>query len=242
MVHFRCGVAITSLREGRKKLLDIFFPRFCLRCGQEGEAWCRTCDESYVLRPITPCCPFCFEGDTCRVCEACRGEVFLDGVVAIGSYADVVVQGALKHWKYYGDSVYRNVIEGWIRKGVGGLSIPYEPFVVSHIPLHVRKRRERGFDQAGEIAQMFAREFGLEHLPLLTRRVRTSSQAGKGRKDRIVGDMDHVFLPHGAVPEYVLLCDDVFTSGATMDAAAKKLKENGAKVVWGLTVARSGKA
>jgi predicted amidophosphoribosyltransferase len=40
------------------------------------------------------------------------------------------------------------------------------------------------------------------------------------------------------VPEHVLLCDDVFTSGTTMDAVARVLKENGAKTVWGWTLAK----
>jgi predicted amidophosphoribosyltransferase len=52
--------------------------------------------------------------------------------------------------------------------------------------------------------------------------------------------MDGAFavLPGVDVPAYVLLCDDVFTSGATMDAAARALKEAGAKTVWGFVIAR----
>ena len=55
-----------------------------------------------------------------------------------------------------------------------------------------------------------------------------------------MGEMDNVFavLPGIDVPEHVLLCDDVFTSGTTMDAVARLLKEHGAKTVWGFTLAK----
>ena len=63
-----------------------------------------------------------------------------------------------------------------------------------------------------------------------------------GQEGRRVGELDAVFdlVPGIEVPENVLLCDDVFTSGATMDACARVLKEAGAKQVWGYVLAKGG--
>lgn len=185
-----------------------------------------------------PSCPFCFEEGSNAACLSCREDVFLDGVSSLSSYADKIVQEAIKHWKYYGDRAYEEVIVRWLREGIQHLSFPSRPYFVTHVPLHIRRRRERGFDQAHSIAQVVAAEFGLEHIPLLRRRAQSTHQAGIGRSDRMVGDLDHLFEIEAPVPEHVLLCDDVFTSGATMDAAAKTLKEAGAKTVWGVTIAR----
>jgi predicted amidophosphoribosyltransferase len=59
-----------------------------------------------------------------------------------------------------------------------------------------------------------------------------------GRSERKLGDLDGAFRARAASPARVLLCDDVFTSGATLDAAAKCLKQAGAAEVWGFTIAK----
>jgi predicted amidophosphoribosyltransferase len=140
-------------------------------------------------------------------------------------------------WKYVGDEAYHDVVERWIHRS--DLTLPLElhaPFIP--VPLHVTRRRERGFDQAERFAEQVSTMTGRPVASLLTRVQRTSAQAQRGHAERLVGDLDGIFRVTGEVPEAVILCDDVFTSGATMDAAAKCLKEAGAETVWGLVIAR----
>ena len=73
---------------------------------------------------------------------------------------------------------------------------------------------------------------------VLIRKKKTQSQAKLDYQERMVGDLDGIFGVVDNLPEKILLCDDVFTSGSTIDAGAKVLKENGVKEVYGWTLAR----
>lgn len=219
-----------------KIVLDAFFPRYCLRCGKEGHAMCTPCREAYQPRPPRTTCVFCHAEELQTVCTECRPSVFLDGVIPLTSYGDPIVRGAVTHWKYHGDEAYGDVIRQWIRAGIQRQTFPEA--VVTFVPLHISRRRARGFDQAEEVAHAVGGMLGSDVQPLLARRRRTAAQAKRLHGKRLVGDLDHVFEVIRPVPERVLLCDDVFTSGATMDAAAKCLKDAGAKEVWGFVVAK----
>jgi predicted amidophosphoribosyltransferase len=115
---------------------------------------------------------------------------------------------------------------------------PVKPWVVMPVPLHEVRKRQRGFDQAEVIAQEVGKLYCVPVVPLLERVRKTAPQAR--REARQVGEMDEVFAVVSGieVPKFVLLCDDVFTSGATMDAAARVLKEAGAQMVWGFVLGK----
>jgi len=221
--------------------LDALFPRFCAGCGTEGSAWCTSCEERGLPAIQKAGCPFCNAGDTWRTCESCRTEAALDGVVTLFPYGDPAIRQLLTTWKYHGDSAYGNAAMGLVRAWLGkyGTQIPAVD-VVTFVPLHPRRARARGFDQAEVIAQTVARVVGVPKEGLLVRTHATSERAHISHVLRALGDLDGMFAVEEGieVPARVLLCDDVFTSGATMDAAAQALKEAGAKEVWGLAVAK----
>ncbi len=222
---------------GVEKLVDLVFPRFCLRCGEEGSVWCGACASTY--RPFAPIarCPFCEVEGSNRTCVACREETFLDGLIACAAYGNPIVREALTSWKYHADPHMGYVVKSWIEQMVTFPS-HFSGACVTHVPLHMSRRRHRGFDQAEEVARFLAESVGAEHHALLVRTTATRSQAQTDHSDRLIGDLDDAFAVTADVPESVILCDDVYTSGATMDAAAKALKQAGVGVVWGFAVAR----
>lgn len=227
----------TWIYETGDRVLDMLFPRFCVRCSREGGACCESCLEAYVPRAPEASCPFCGTSGSSRTCVSCQPETYLDGLTALSAYGDPVVRKTLKIWKYVGDEAYRDVVERWVRRADTSFSIGLEAPLVP-VPLHKIRRRERGFDQAGRFAECVSLMTGRSIAPLLMRVRRTSAQAERGHAERLVGDLDGIFRVTGDVPAQVILCDDVFTSGATMDAAARCLKEAGAETVWGLVIAR----
>ena len=116
-----------------------------------------------------------------------------------------------------------------------------ESFVVTHTPVHASRRRMRGFDQAEVLSNWAGEMFLMPVESLLVRSKKTKPQAKVDHKKRRVGTLYGIFALHPNVselPRRVLLCDDVFTSGATMDAAAKCLKEAGVEEVWGFVIAK----
>jgi ComF family protein len=128
---------------------------------------------------------------------------------------------------------------------------PAELLVVP-VPLHRRKKKERGFNQARALAEVAIAALGETHpdwkLTLETRaliRVRlTESQAGlsvRQRRMNMRAAFD-VVDPEAVRERDVLLVDDILTTGATARSAARALKRAGAKSVWVATLARAGRA
>lgn len=219
-------------------VIESIWPRFCIRCGREGVVFCSTCAESYRPKISFAACPFCGRGGSDYVCHDCCQDTFLDGVVSLAVYGDPVIRKAIGLWKYHGDRQAQETIELWIRQLSAGWRIMEEIEVISFVPLHESKKRSRGFDQAQELANMVARVINRPVQKLLIRRKNNRAQAQLFNKHRMVGDLDGIFQAIENLPTFVLLCDDVFTSGSTMDAAAKELKEKGVKAVYGLTLAK----
>jgi ComF family protein len=109
------------------------------------------------------------------------------------------------------------------------------------VPLHIRRLRERGFNQAAFLAKELGKKIGLPvHFSLLERRVWTEPQTRLKRQERLknVKDAFSVAKPSEAEGRSVLLIDDVFTTGTTINECARALKSAGVANVHALTVAR----
>ena len=115
------------------------------------------------------------------------------------------------------------------------------PEVVIPVPLTRRRRRERGFNQASIVARVVARRVGVPMQPRLLRKIRERApQAGltaRRRRENAAGAYE-ARLPPSLRGAAVLLVDDVFTTGATVEAGAKALLGAGAGAVDVLTLAR----
>jgi len=225
----------------RTMALNALFPRFCFGCGAEGTLWCLSCAEVWWPVRAKDGCPFCGEDGTFRTCTTCRESVYLDGLIAFAPYANPVVHDAIRYWKYVGDEAAARTIHGWLARFAPLVAGVFADASFVPVPLHPRKRRARGFDQAGEIADWMSSFFSRPAYDVLIRVRANSSQGNRQRNERNLGELDGLFAIHPRaswLPERVVLCDDVFTSGTTMDAAARVLKEAGIKRVLGFTIAK----
>jgi ComF family protein len=110
------------------------------------------------------------------------------------------------------------------------------------VPLHVARRRRRGFNQAAELAAALARRAGLVASDCLERTVggARASQVGMGREERL-GALDGSIRvrPGAAVPLRALLVDDVVTTGSTLAACARALSDAGVREVGAMVYART---
>ncbi|HVX30152.1 MAG TPA: ComF family protein [Nitrolancea sp.] len=110
---------------------------------------------------------------------------------------------------------------------------------IAYVPLHPRRRRQRGFDQSRLLAERLAERIGVPWTAGLVRSVDTPSQVGQGAIERRLNVRD-AFAWTGERLDglRLLIVDDVFTTGATMIAASQPLIHAGAERVDGLAVAR----
>lgn len=227
-------------------VVDFLFPRKCLGCGQKGGYFCSSCLNLVKLEPqrICPMCSqFSFGGKTHSRCIRPYG---LDGLTSIFAYQGVV-RKAIKKLKYkFVSDLAKDLIELFLSfcgedKVFTQVCQPQTSLVP--IPLHPARFRWRGFNQAELLGKMITANLNLSFLSdLLLRVKKTKPQVGLAKKERkknIKGafkkNPNSKFLIRDS---QFLLFDDVWTSGATLKEAAKVLKRNGAKKVWGLTLAR----
>ena len=151
-----------------------------------------------------------------------------------------VTRRALHALKYAGERrlatpLGEAVAARWRRAGAGGdLFVP--------VPVHASRRRERGFDQAELIAAAAAHAMSLPWLPALARSRATTAQYRLDRRHRAANVMDafDVRPEHGRAiaGRWIVLVDDVVTTGATLCAAGETLLAAGALAVSAITVAR----
>ena len=116
-----------------------------------------------------------------------------------------------------------------------------KPDMIVPIPLHVRRLRSRGFNQAGLLAHQLGAAVGIRVNDLVLRRERhTKPQVDLSPIDRKKNVQKAFKANPGSVKGInILLIDDVFTTGATMNSAADALKKAGAKSVSAYCLARA---
>jgi len=122
---------------------------------------------------------------------------------------------------------WSRTFEGRVGSREGNRRLPSRAIVLCPVPLHWIRRFQRGFNQSELLARVVARERGLTVLPLLKRTRWTGSQMKRSRRDRLtaMGGAFKCMVDHP--PSFVVLIDDLSTTGTTLDACAAILKEAG---------------
>lgn len=120
---------------------------------------------------------------------------------------------------------------------LGAERATWRPLLVP-VPLHPRRLRRRGYNQAALIADALARRAGLELADCLARTGSATTQVGRGRAERRAGPAGSVEL-RAPVPDRAVLVDDVATTGATLAACAGALRVGGSVDVAALVFART---
>ncbi|RLA88267.1 MAG: ComF family protein [Deltaproteobacteria bacterium] len=237
-----CGA---RLKHFSYMLLDFFLPRFCLFCGapagpEPGAAICSECQSQieWIHSPMCPCCGAPFHGagpdHLCSPCQLHPPPYHRARAVAL--YNGPVAQ-AIKNLKYRRGLIYARLLKNWLATSLG-LELAQAADLILPVPLHSRRVRSRGFNQALILAQAFPdRPLGRD---LLIRTRATKPQVGLSGKER-QENVHRAFAvkdPAAVAGKNILLIDDVFTSGATVRECAQVLLKAGAKQVEVLTVAR----
>jgi ComF family protein len=164
--------------------------------------------------------------------------MYIDGIRSPFRF-DGAVRQAIHQLKY------RNVkaLAAPIAQMMGGFLVenPLPADVLVPVPLHRRRMRERGYNQAALLARELVKLGSMSLVEgVLVRLQDTPSQARSQSAEERQNNVARTFSCRGREfdGKRVLLIDDVCTSGATLDACARALKAADATSVWGLTLAR----
>jgi ComF family protein len=212
-------------------MLDLLLPQCCVVCSRPGAQLCGRC-RSRLPRIVPPLCARCGLPTAWPVlrCRDCAGRR-----LAFASARSAVL---------YDDGV-RRLVSAWKERGLRRLAcvvaeavvevVPRRDGVVTFVPAERDRALTRGVDPPRALAEAVADAWGQPLAPLLRRR--------PGRRQRGLSRAERRLNVRGAfnaanAPRRVVLVDDVYTSGATVNAAASALRRAGARSVEIVTFAR----
>ncbi len=237
----RLGSLQGLAEQARQGLLDALYPLECVGCGGGGKAICERCAaELPVLR--RPFCDVCsVPGDFAR-CRTCSETVrAFDGIRAPFRY-EGTIRKAILGLKYGGLKAAGPQLGDLLGNYLKENPLPGD--IVAPAPMHGRRRRERGYNQAELLARRVASGGKARYEPgLLVRTRQVQPQAGiNSPAERAANVADSIGVAAGGdvVGARVIVVDDVATTGSTLDSCAAALKGAGVKSVWGLTLAVAG--
>ncbi len=216
-------------------MLDLLLPQRCLVCSVPGKQVCDPCRAA--LRRIGP--------PACERCGAPTAWPVRRCLECSGRRLAFVRAGAAVEY----DERVRRIVGAWKERGLRRLAVWAAEIVVetlprpdsaclAFVPGDADRRLRRGHHAAERLAEALASawELGLE--PLLVRARGSPRQRGLTRTERR-RNVAAGFLATGRVPATVTLVDDVYTTGATTNAAASALRKGGARQVQIVTFART---
>jgi len=235
-------------------LLDILLPRACLGCKSEGSFLCANCRET-IKEYNYFVCPICKRRDVYgRLDLDCREKSGLTRYFGAPlPYRSELVRKLIHNFKYnYAKDIASPLtlilIEFLNKNKFPELISKYKKrALLIPVPMYDFRERERGFNQAAEIARIISEYYSISMSPsgeleqALIKHKNTSKQADiKEKLDRVknISGAFKCIRPEFIDNKIIILIDDVYTSGATIHECARVLRSSGASEVWGMTVAR----
>jgi len=233
---------LAKLGQLTRDLIGLIYPSKCLLCDNpqispRTHLLCEKCLAEIAARPLP---------DAGAIVEQHGGSIgdHLDAVYAGWQY-DTTMQQVIHSFKYrFRPSLSRVFGDMLAQRLQNDLQHEISRAVLVPVPLHPRRGRERGFNQSILLAEAVARAWNIILIPRALERVRfTKAQAtlnAPARKENVEG----AFAPAAKADlqgHTIFLIDDVFTTGATMNACAAALKSAGAARVIGLALATTGR-
>jgi len=220
-----------------KNIIDILFPKRCINCNKEGNYLCDDCLSLIDVNPFIYC--LCEKMDKNHKCEKCKNR-YLDRIYSACSFNNKIVQSAIHKLKYSYIKELSAPFAFLIIKHLQEVNCPIDKdFILVPIPLSNKRKRMRGFNQSEEIAKIISEATGIKLLANCVIKVKDNKpQMELKREERLKNVLDIYKVNKDVSGLNIILIDDVYTTGATMEECAKILKKAEANTVWGITIAR----
>ena len=239
----RHGNVKTHLLRGA---LDLLYPRRCMICHQPapaGEYICPGCEKKLPVIESRRCrkCGKPVE-DFEVICPDCeKTRHFYDKGIGIYRY-DAVMREAVSCLKYKGRREYGEAMGVYAARSARGELAAWKVDAVIPIPIHPERLAERGYNQAEVIARAVSEESGIRLVTDgLLRNGSTAAMKNLTVKERF-DNLSRVFEagPGLSGVHNALIVDDIYTTGATIDAGARVLRDAGISRIYFLSVCIGG--
>ena len=202
--------------------LDIFLPRRCVGCGIECTFLCMNCHASVPQKA-----PLILE-------SSCLEMVY----IAHSYNTKEVIGKLIKKLKYqFSQELAKTLVE--LSAPVLCDFVPWKDIeCFAPVPLSDQRLKWRGFNQAEILAQYLGQKFDIPVCNIFKKVRHTKVQAHLSRVERLKNLENAFAVQPGTLPKSVCIIDDVYTTGATMQACARTLRNAGVEHVFGLAIAK----
>lgn len=225
-------------------LLDLLFPKTCISCGREGSYLCQDCQAMLEISQYQ----YCLCQKPVRMlrrgkCRRCRSKK-LNGLYFALPYQSPLIKKLIQQFKY---QPYLKAIS----KTLASLIIThfqlldnkpdFSSFILIPMPLDKKRLRGRGFNQAEEIGKELSGFLKILLINDVLLKIKETLPQVELSEEERRENIKRVFLIKNKElikNKKILLVDDIYTTGSTLEEGARVLKETGAKEVWGIVVAR----
>ena len=228
-----------------QKCLNLLLPNQCLGCHcflDSKIPLCPNCAKKLIIN-FSFYCPSCHKRLPygCFQCSN-HNTPALKAIACLFDWQDPLVQALIINLKYHNLVPLKDIFQIYLTTFLNHYIIPLseQHYSIVPVPLSLQKLKQRGFNQAEIILPLSMSSV----IPIITNnlvRIKNNApQALTASPSERVQNMIGVFNvknPSAIVNKNFILVDDVYTTGATLNEAAKTLKENGARSVIGITLA-----
>jgi len=224
--------------------IDLLFPKICFVCDirlkNKEKILCSDCKDS--LQFLSEVCEICGSPENPSDCPVCNFNKFVFDKARSVFIFSKSIQNLIHELKYNEMKRIAKYLRGYVSEYLH-LFQPFDKVdIIAPVPLHKVKMRARGFNQAEFLSKEISKHVNWLHIPnLLLRNRFTDTQTKLNRKQR-QKNVSNAFTLN---PKFeiqnknILIVDDVFTTGATVNSICKLLKKNHAGKIYVLTIARA---
>ncbi|MBP7737339.1 MAG: ComF family protein [Spirochaetes bacterium] len=221
--------------------LDILFPSRCAACGatvaSADRRLCPSC--AGRIDVLEEGCPFCSGPAGKSPCPSCADRHwYITRHIALSDYSGVM-KSAIRKMKFGGIRGIYSALGSLAAREIVRRSISAD--IITWVPMNSKKEWRRGFNQSERISSFISKKTGIPGRALLREKRGAGAQRDLGLRDRFIhslGRYEPVKGPNLS-GKSVLLVDDVYTTGATINECARQLRMAGAEQVFSLTIART---
>jgi ComF family protein len=233
------------LKECLKATRDLFFPAVCFKCGQKisRSFLCEGCEEKidFFNPPLCRLCSKPIKENTNPICKGCWGKRQpYSYLISITAYKEpmssIIHDFKYRNCDWMADFLSEMMINHLLKIGF----TPQDYDLITCVPMHYLKLKERGYNQASLLARKIANHFKItfrDDIIYQTRyRKPQAPLTGKERKKNI----ENCFLAKGDCRgKNILLIDDIFTTGSTVKTCSHALKKEGTRDITVVTLSKT---
>ena len=203
-----------------------------------------------------PCCLICGKWNTNILCKECKKEIYEKAIFQIeekdSNYYfekhiyifqyEGKIRSHILDYKFKDKSYLYKIFSEIVTKNkkICGILKKYD--IIIPVPIHTKRKRQRGYNQSELIARKIAKsEQNLKYENKVLQKEKHTvpqSSLSKEQRKQNVQNVYKLVNQEKIRNKKIILFDDIYTTGSTANACAKLLKENGAKEIIVLTIAK----